>query len=413
MDVVLATHEVPHEVSPVHPIHLVVEEEGEVCAHGRLACLRAGHLLALALGVGLIEFGMFLACVAPHAREEHLAAAVVGCIRRAVHLLVLAVHRSPVLGRLQLVRRVIVLPVDERSRAVLLAREVAHEGEGIVRLVLVGRSLRAAADDVHGKYGEAYNDDSQAGERRVEQYLAFLQGREHAPDAEREHRNQEEGGAAVVRQTQSVHEEEVEVGGQLREPRYDAEQNHRKDDHAYEEDLHVFPEGVGRFLAEIVHEHQGRDGQQVQQVHSYAQAHEEGYQHYPPVGVRFVGLVVPLGHGPEHQRSEEAGHGIDLALHGREPEGVGEAVGEGPHQTAAEDGNGRARAVAPVLSWRDEPAHEPYYSKVEEEYGERRAQRAHGVDQHRRMGTVTQHGEDAREKLEHRVSRRVPHFQFV
>ena len=229
---------------------------------------------------------------------------MVGRIHRAVHLLVFAVHRRPVLGGLQLIRRIIVLSVDKRGLAVLLARKVAHEGEGVVRLVLVGRSLGAAADDINREDGETYDDDGKAGKRRVEQYLALLQGGEHSPDAEREHRNQEEGSSAVVRQAQRIHEEQVAVRRQLRQPRDDAEQNHRQDDHAYEENLYIFPETVGRLLPEIVHKHQSRDGQQVQQVHAYAQAHKEGNQHYPPVRVRLVGFVVPFGHSPEHQCGE-------------------------------------------------------------------------------------------------------------
>ena len=51
MDVILASGEVPHEISPVHPVHLVVEEEGQVLEEGRFLVLGAGHLMTTAVHI--------------------------------------------------------------------------------------------------------------------------------------------------------------------------------------------------------------------------------------------------------------------------------------------------------------------------------------------------------------------------
>ncbi len=44
--VVLPSGEVPHEISPVHPVHLIVKEERKILEERRLLVLRAGYGLA-------------------------------------------------------------------------------------------------------------------------------------------------------------------------------------------------------------------------------------------------------------------------------------------------------------------------------------------------------------------------------
>ena len=52
-----------------------------------------------------------------------------------------------------------IFAVDKRLAAVLLAVEIADEGEGIVRLVFVGRGLYARSDNDDAEYGESYDYD--------------------------------------------------------------------------------------------------------------------------------------------------------------------------------------------------------------------------------------------------------------
>ena len=142
VDLVLPSHEVPHEVPPVHPTKLEVKEIGEVRTLCRLLVLSARHRRALSVGVGFVELYVPL-IVAVHSRKQHLSGTVIFHVHRARGLLVLAVQRSPIGFLLKLVRSAVVLAVEQRSRAVLLTGEIAHEGERVVRLVLVGRSLGA------------------------------------------------------------------------------------------------------------------------------------------------------------------------------------------------------------------------------------------------------------------------------
>ena len=416
MDLVLPADEIPHEIAPVHPVHLIVEEEVQVGAECRLAGRRAGNARPLSVRIGLVE--CLIAAVrarAPHAREEHLARRLVAGVDRAFDLLVLAVERSPVGRGLQIVGRAVVLAVEERLGAVLLAGEVAHKGEGVVRLVFVGRRLGAGADDVDADHREADRDDGHAQQCGIEENLLLLHRKENSPEEQRQQRGQEEGGAAVVRQAEHIDKEEVEVCRHLRQVGHHHEVDQAQDHHAHGEDLHQFPE-VERLvltLTVVVHKHDGRDDQQVQQVHADAQAHQEGDQHDPAQGVRLVGAVVPDRHQPEHHGGEERRHRVDLTLDGREPEGVGEGINQAAHEAGAEDGDGLPRAVATVSGRAHQALGQPDNGQIQEENRRRGTQRAHRVHENSRVHVVPEQGENAGEQLEHGVSRRMPHLEFI
>ena len=416
MDLVLAAGEIPHEIAPVHPVQLVVEEVVEVVPHRRLADLRAGHDRSLAVGVGLVE-GLVapVGAGAPHTREQHLAGSGIAGPDRALDLLVFAVDRRIVGRGLQLVGRTVVLAVDERVGAVLLAGQVAHEREGVVRLVFVGRRLGAGADDVDAEHGEAHDDRRRAEQDRVEEDLVLLERAEQAPEEQGEQRDEEEGGAGVVRQAERVDEEQVEICRQLGQVRDEQEHEQADDDHAQGQDLDQLPEREALVLALAVeeHEHQGRDGQQVQQVHADAQAHQEGDEHDPAQGVRLVGAVVPHCHQPEYDGREQRGHRVDLGLDGREPEGVGEGVDQGAHEAGAEDGDGLRQAIAAVGGRAHQALGQPDDGQVQEKDRRGGAQRAERVDEDRRVHVVAEQGEEPGEKLEDRVSRRVADFEFI
>ena len=61
----------------------------------------------------------------------------------------------------------------------------------------------------------------------------------------------------------------------------------------------------------------------------------------------------------------------------------------------------------------DEPFNQEYDGQVEQENRQSRAQSAHHIDRHRRVGSVGEQGEEAGDELEHGVSGRVPDFQFI
>ena len=309
---------------------------------------RSGHLLALAVHIGLVELLVpSVRTGSPHPREDHFALREVFRIHRSLGLDVLPVHRGPVFLGFKLIRGIEVLAVEQRRGAVLLTGEVAHKGERVVRLVLVGRSLGAGANDVDAEHREADHDGGEAEQGSVEHNLTLLQAHEQAPETQGEEEQDEESGAAVVRQPEHVHEEQVHVRGEFREVRDDHEENQREQHHPDEEDLAQLPESERPVLAFAVvkHEHESRNHQQVEQVHTYAQTHHEGDEHYPLVGVRAVRAVVPHRHRPEGDGGEQGGHCIYLSLDSGEPEGIGEAVRERAHQTSGKYRYGLAAAV--------------------------------------------------------------------
>ena len=142
MDVILASGEVPHEISPVHPVHLIVKEEGEVLEESRLLVLGACHLMASTIHIRLIELDMF-AVRAPHSWEKHLSRSIIDNIARPISLDVLVTQRGPIFCGLYIIWSIEILTIYERVASVLLTAEVTHQGERIVRLILVGRGLCA------------------------------------------------------------------------------------------------------------------------------------------------------------------------------------------------------------------------------------------------------------------------------
>ena len=111
----------------------------------------------------------------------------------------------------------------------------------------------------------------------------------------------------------------------------DENQNRARNEGA---DRNTFERDALRF-AEIVDEYQRGNGQQVEDVHADRKPHQVGDQHDPAHRVGLVGLFLPFEHEPHHQGGEHRREGIYFAFDGREPEGVGEGIGECSHRTCA------------------------------------------------------------------------------
>ncbi len=414
VDIVLAADEIPHEVPPVHPVELVIEEEAQVGAEGGLLVGRPLHADALSVHVGLVEIHMGGAGVGPHPREQHLAFGEVVRIGRSVHMGVLPVQRSPVLAGLQVIGRIEILAVQERRGAVLLAGEIAHQRIGVVRLVFVRRRLDGGTDDDDGEQGETDHERRHAEHHRVPEHLVLLERMEQRPETEGQERHHEEQRSAVVREPEAVHEDAVEEGRQLGQIRDEQEHEQELDDHADHENAQQALERqlLVLVLPVIVHEHESRDGEEVQEVDADGKAHQEGDQDDPAVRMGLVGLFVPLAHGPEDQGRHERRHRIDLALHGGEPKRVGEGIGQGAHGAGTEDRDRLRQGIA-FLPGLDQPLGEEDRRQIQEEDGEGRQDAVHRIHRHSRLLRRNGDGEDAGEQLENRVSRGVSHLQLV
>ena len=341
MDVVLAAHKVPHEIAPVHPIELIVKEISHIGPKAGLAVLGALYARALPLRIGLVKVDIPGIGPGPHARKQHLAFRQVSGVCGGLRLHVFPVERRPVLVLLEVVRGVEILPVHQRRGTVLLTAQVTHQRVRIVRLILVGGRFDAGADNHHGEEREAHHQGGDAQDDRVPEHPALFEGDKQRPEAQHQQPHQEKQRAGIVRKAKTVHKNAVEEGRQLGQVRDKEVHQQEFNHHANRKDTHQLLERQLFTLvhAIVVHEHEGWNGKEVKQVHADTQAHQEGDEHHPAAGMGLVGVVVPLAHGPEHQRREEGTHGIYLALHRTEPEGVAEAVCQRANGSGAEDGH--------------------------------------------------------------------------
>ena len=189
LNVILSTSEVPHEVAPVHEIHLIREEESEVvhlCGHFsseaiRLSLIFSRNIYSLRFHTTepfVVEAGV-LARV--HAWEEHLLCAGEHGLCRHLHhiiavrfvsvLLFVALHC--LFLRISKRLRGVGFAVEQRFRTVLLTVEISAEGENVLRRVLVHGRVRHGADDDYRISGVANHEHEHAQERGVECAFAY------------------------------------------------------------------------------------------------------------------------------------------------------------------------------------------------------------------------------------------------
>ena len=161
--------------------------------------------------------------------------------------------------------------------------------------------------------------------------------------------------------------------------------------------------------------------------------------------MRPISGFIPAAHGPEDQCGEKGTHGIYLALHGAEPEGVAEAICQRTNGTRAINSNRLADrsyptsyraiffegALPPTIPRGLRPAalqsgfssphstrkHQTFCKKddgkVQEKDGEGAQDGVHGVHRHGSMLRFYADGKEARKQLEHRVSRGMSHLQLI
>ena len=417
VDVVLPAHEIPHEIADVHVVDLVVEEETQVVGHRGLLEVdppAVNHGAAgLVFGdIALVEGFVFFLEGIPHAREKHLRAGGEGGVHvRGV--VVFTIERRIIGFFLDLIGRVEGLPVEDRRGAVLFAAQVADQGIGIVGLVLVHRRSGAGTDDGYGKERVADHDGGDHQGDGVGHGFVFPAEGPQQEEAGGHEEHHEDRGADIELGAESIDEEAVHAGGQARQVGNDAEEHDGQDHARQREDAEQMPEGDGLLVLLIIDkEYDGRDGQQVEQVDTDGQAHQEADEDEPAVGIRRIGLFFPFERRPEDHGGEERRHRIDFPFYGREPERIGKTVGESAHDPCAEerDGTGFGERPSPLLL---EPASEVDDGQVEEEDGQAGAEGAHRIDGDGGVGGSGDNGEDAGEQVEDHVAGGVSDFQLV
>lgn len=144
----------------------------------------------------------------------------------------------------------------------------------------------------------------------------------------------------------------------------------------------------------------GRD-QEGHQVHTDAEAQEEGHEDEPSA----VAALFPPQREPHGEGTEEHGHGVDLALDGGEPGGVAEEIAQGAHHGPEE---GAARGVA-------RPRKQQACAQEEQQHRQRGAEHGDEVAQRRHQRGVAE-GEEHEavgDELIERRSRRMAHLEAV
>ena len=156
-----------------------------------------------------------------------------------------------------------------------------------------------------------------------------------SPDDDTDEKEDIDNLASIERAAQDVDEEQLEPAAYLYDARDDAIEYGGEDDNGdakgNEATLKVAFRVVGRELAIIIDQHDGRQAQQVQQVYANGESCHIHDKHQPAVGMGLVGLVLPLEDKPEDDGGEGRRVGIHFTLDSREPEGVAEGIDEGAH----------------------------------------------------------------------------------
>ena len=188
----------------------------------------------------------------------------------------------------------------------MLAAQVADQRVGVVGLVFVHRGASAGADDRDGEKRIAENDGRDHQRGGVGECFVFLPEDSQQQEASRQEEHHEDCGADIELGPEAIDEEPVKACGQLGQIRNDAEKHDGQDNPGKRQDAKGAPER-DRFLMFLVidQEHDGRDGQQVEQVDADGEAHQEADEDQPTVGVRLVGLLLPFEACPEDDGGEE------------------------------------------------------------------------------------------------------------
>ena len=182
----------------------------------------------------------------------------------------------------------------------------------------------------------------------------------------------------VERHTQRVHEEQFKPSADGDDTWHNAIKHGSHDDER-DDECHdgTFGFDVGEPLVAI-HQHDGGDAEQVQQMNADRQAGHIGDEYQPTVAVRLIGVVFPFQDEPEYDGRESRTIGVNLTFDSREPECVRERVNQGAHQSAGFNGNQLGRCqLAPVFQ--DKLTREMRDCPKEEQDGGGREQRAHDV----------------------------------
>ena len=195
-----------------------------------------------------------------------------------------------------------------------------HEEQG-QHYDAAGNALPAVAVEGDAQHSHA----QQEGHRHADAAL-LSDGLPNGPQHCASEQGNVDDDAGVEGHTQGVDKEQLEPSAHLDDAWHDAIE-HGGNEHSAACQREQCALGGGILhLAVVEDEHEGRQAEQVEQMHADAETREVGDEDEPAVAARLVGMVFPLEHQPEDDGSEQAAVGIDLSLYCAEPEGVAEGI---------------------------------------------------------------------------------------
>ena len=390
------------------------EDHGEaaVVLGQSVLLLSAVDVLLLDRETALVLLDVLLSCeTLPEGGHPavHRAALLVDAVAREIG------RRAILVGIRHVVGGVPVLAGRQGTVPVLLTVQVGEQGKEVFRVVLVHRRVGRGAHHDEGERAVADEDhrDRQGG--HVELPPPLLPAVPQSPDEEASDEQQVRHDPRVEGQAEAVDEGQLEARRQLHEALdqavlHEQQQGQRQGQRPNEG-------GPLELVAlEVVDRHDGRDGEEVEQVDTNRQAHQVGNEHDPPQIARLFGAGLPLEDGPEDERREQGAQGVHLTLDGAEPEAVAERVGQGPYGPTAEDGKalgGRRLRLAFGPARHAQLLRQVGDAPEQEEDGERARHRAHHVDRRGRIDRWNEHRKEARDQHEHRSARGVSDLELV
>ena len=249
------------------------------------------------------------------------------------HAVALHPRRLPVeVGLVQVRGAVPKLTRRQGTVPVLLTAEVAQQREQVLGVVFIHRRVGRRTNHDRGERAVAQEHHGHPQREGVDGPPSFLARHHQEAHNQRHEQREVHQRPSVEAHAEVVDEEQLKAARQL-DRTLDKRLLHKPE----QSDGHRPSDGEAlpreRVIAEIVHHGDGRDGQQVEQVHPNGQPHQVRNQDDPLRRIWTVRHVFPLEYGPKHECREQAGQRVDLALHRAEPKRVAERVRQGAHHT--------------------------------------------------------------------------------
>ena len=353
-----------------------------------------------------VRFHEFLCCVFPlETLDPTLRRAPLFHHAVALHPRRLAVQ----VGLVQTCGAAPKLSLGQGPVPILLAAEVAQQGKQVLGVVLVHGWVRCRPDHDRGEGAVTQKQHGHAQGEGVDGPPSFLAGHHDKGHNQRHQKGQVHQGSGVEWQAQIIHKKQFETARKLHrtfdQHLLDKAQQHQGHPTSQHQS---FPSEA--MLPVVVHHGDGRDGQQVEQVHPNGEPHEVGNQDDPLGGILPVRLIFPFQNCPKHQGREEAGQGIHLPFHCAEPERVAERIRQGTHRTRTQ--HCQHISLAQFL-FACQSFGQMGDAPKQEQDREGTAQHREAVGRQGRRFRAHGHHQEARQQHEKRCSRGVAHFKLV